>query len=153
MPGNYQRMHSILPQELKVLQSIELQGPIEKAWHLITEPSQMIRWMGTQFHHVEFDPKPGGKINFTGKVDDKKFSRRGSVTDYFAPYHFSYRYKQEITDLHEPTTVVSFSLMVLPRDVTMVYVQQTGFHAGNSFEMATFYWRTVLQHLQQLMQS
>jgi uncharacterized protein YndB with AHSA1/START domain len=127
----------------------EVQSPIERVWHALTDAATLAKWMF--FETTDFQPVVGHRFQlrakpetgWTGVVD-------GEVLAVDAPHRLSYTW--EVRALAHRTQV-TWTLTAVEDGVTRLHLEQSGFasDARQELEGAKYGWTHQVGQLQQLL--
>jgi uncharacterized protein YndB with AHSA1/START domain len=126
---------------------VEMQSPIEKVWHALTDSATLSKWM--LFKTNDFKPEVGHRFQFKdapyydGIIDCE-------VTEVDEPNRLSYTWSTEGVDGQPHTTVVTWTLEEA-NGVTQVHFEQSGFRpeAKQEFGGAKASWKMMLDALKE----
>lgn len=128
---------------------VEMQSPIDRVWHALTDPATLSKWM--LFKTNDFKPVVGHTFQFRdapyfdGVIDCE-------VTEVDEPNRLAYTWKTEGVDGQPHETVVTWTLEDTG-GVTRLQLEQTGFRPEAKQEIggATAGWKAQLDELQGLL--
>lgn len=135
------------PNTVAVNLDVEMQSPIEKVWHALTDPATLSRWM--LFKTNDFKPEVGHTFQFRdapyfdGVIDCE-------VKEVDEPNRLSYTWSTEGVDGQPHTTVVTWTLSAIGDDATRLQLEQSGFRPDAKQELggAKAGWKAQLDELQ-----
>jgi uncharacterized protein YndB with AHSA1/START domain len=133
-----------------VVLDFELQSPIERVWHALTDSATLSRWM--LFKSNDFKPVVGHAFQFreapgwTGVVDCE-------VIEVDMPHRLSYTWVSGGESDLQHSTVVTWTLTEAEGGVTRLHLEQSGFPSEARQEIggARYGWARMLDQLQGLL--
>ncbi|RIK45662.1 MAG: ATPase [Chloroflexi bacterium] len=133
-----------------VVLDVEVNSPIERVWHALTDSATLSKWM--LFKTNDFLPVVGHTFQFRdapgwdGSVDCE-------VLEVDAPHRLAYRWATAGQGGVPHTTVVTWTLSATAQGITRLHLEQRGFRSDAKQELAgaKYGWRSMLEQLQQLL--
>lgn len=131
---------------------VEMQSPVEKVWHALTDSATLSQWV--MFKTNDFKPVVGHTFQFRdapyydGVIDCE-------VTEVDEPNRLSYTWSTEGVDGQPHTTVVTWTLSGSGDGVTKLHLEQSGFRQDAKQELggAKAGWMAMLEELQGVLAS
>lgn len=131
---------------------VEMQSPIEKVWHALTDSEMLSKWM--LFKTNDFKPEMGHRFQFRdapyydGIIDCE-------VTEVDEPNRLSYTWSTEGVDGQRHTTVVTWTLSAAGDGATRLQLEQSGFRPEAKQEIggAKAGWKAQLDSLRGVLES
>lgn len=125
---------------------VQLQSPIERVWHALTDAATLSKWM--LFQTTDFQPVVGHKFQFSmAPQPDWSVTVDCEVLVADEPHHLSYT---SVVAAQQHETVVSWTLTELEGGATHLKLEQSGFHVDAKQELggAKHGWKQMLDQLQ-----
>jgi uncharacterized protein YndB with AHSA1/START domain len=133
-----------------VVLDFELNGPIDRVWHALTDSATLSRWM--LFKSNDFKPVVGHTFQFSnapgwnGVVDCE-------VIEVDEPRRLSYSWVSGEASNPGHSTVVTWTLMEAEGGITRLHLEQSGFRSEAKQEIggAKYGWTSMLDQLRKLL--
>lgn len=128
----------------------EINSPIEKVWHAITDSATMSKWM--LFPQNTFRADVGHAFTLSG-APGYDATIECEVQEIDEPHKLVYTWNAPGVDGQRSTTVVSFTLAANAAGGTSLHLEQSGFRADARQEVggATYGWQHMLGQLESLL--
>ena len=131
---------------------VEMQSPIEKVWHALTDSATLSKWM--LFKTNDFKPEVGHTFQFRdapyydGIIDCE-------VTEVDEPNRLSYTWSTDGVDGQPHTTVVTWTLSAAGDSATRLQLEQSGFRPDAKQELggAKAGWKGQLDALREVLEA
>ncbi len=141
-------MSEVTPTTLEL--AIELHAPPSRVWSALTEPAQMITWMGEPELGLQIETswREGSSIEIRG-THHLRFVNRGIVVHYQPPTRLIYTHLSSLSrlpDAPESYARFDFALEALS-DGTALTLRLGGFATSAIEKHLAFYWRGTLPRL------
>lgn len=132
--------------------SYELNSPIEKVWHAITDSATMSKWM--MFPMNTFRAEIGHAFQFSG-APGYDATIECEVQEIDEPNRLVYSWSAPGVDGHQSTTVVAFTLSGNADGGTSLHLEQSGFRPEARQELggAKYGWQHMLGQLESVLAS
>lgn len=131
--------------------NVELNSPINRVWHALTDPATISKWM--MFETDDFRPVVGHKFQFRMESDPKwTVIVDCEVLTVDEPHRLSYTWGVEAQG-HQ--TTVTWTLMESAEGGTRLHLEQSGFRSEAKQEIggAKSGWMHMLEQLKGLLAS
>jgi uncharacterized protein YndB with AHSA1/START domain len=140
--------------DLAVVKSVEIFKSTRDVWRALTEPDQIIQWMGGA--SVASTWKIGSDIIFTGKMPNfnKTYRDRGTVRAMEREKLLQYSHWSEMSrlpDIPQNRTIITFTLEGAG-EMTQLTVRHEHFPSEGAFKHANFFWNFALITLKNLLE-
>lgn len=133
-----------------VVLEYELNSPIEKVWHAITDSATMSKWM--MFPINTFRPEVGHAFQLSG-APGYDVSIECEVQEIDEPHKLVYSWQAPGVDGQLSNTVVTFTLAENASGGTSLQLEQSGFRAEARQELggAKYGWQHMLGQLESVL--
>jgi uncharacterized protein YndB with AHSA1/START domain len=139
-----------MSETVSVVLDVELQSPIDRVWHALTDPATLSRWM--LFKSNDFKPVVGHAFQFRespgwdGVIDCE-------VTEVDEPHRLSYTWATTGVDDTPHSTVVTWTLTGAEDGTTRLHLEQSGFRSEGKQEIggARYSWKAMMEQLQEVL--
>lgn len=144
---------AMMPQPT-VEKSVEISATPADIWRMLTEPSEIAKWMDGA--RVESTWELGSDITFSGTMPNfnKKYRDRGTVLAIEREKLLQYTHWSEMTrrpDLPQNRTIITFTLEPIG-EKTRLTMHQENFHSEVEYKHANFFWGVALYMMKQLLE-
>ncbi|NMP25214.1 SRPBCC domain-containing protein [Sulfobacillus harzensis] len=136
-----------------VLLDYEIESPIERVWHALTDPATLSQWM--LFETNDFQPVVGRHFQFRGKAATGWTGIVNcEVLEADAPHRLSYTWVTE-GQMGRHQTTVTWTLTESDNGVIRLHLEQSGFNSAAKQEIggAKYGWTHQLNQLETLLAS
>jgi uncharacterized protein YndB with AHSA1/START domain len=140
--------------DFAVVKSVEIFKSTNDVWRALTEPDQIIQWMGGA--RVESKWEIGSDITFTGKMPNfnKAYRDRGTVLAMEREKFLQYSHWSEMSrlpDIPQNRTIITFILDGMD-EKTRLTVRHNHFYSEAAYKHANFFWSFGLTALKNLLE-
>jgi uncharacterized protein YndB with AHSA1/START domain len=104
-----------------VTQSVDVDAPRERVWHLLTDPAELIRWWPDA---AQFEPRVGGRVVLTFGPGDVS----GEITQWEPPEALAFTWEQ--SNMPGVRLHVAFTVDDLGEGRSRINVVHSGFAAA-----------------------
>lgn len=133
-----------------VVLDVEMQSPIERVWHALTDAETLSKWMMFTAHG--FKPEVGHAFQLQHDAGGWKIVIDCEVTEVDEPNRLAYTWVTDGQGGERHSTVVTWTLTDAGAGVTKLHLEQSGFRPDARQEIggARASWKSMLDQLREV---
>lgn len=133
-------------------QTLLIHAGCSTVWQLLTDASQMSRWLSDDGMIIASSFKPGEPITFSGLLHERPYEAKGMVLEFEPKKKFAYTFwtsLSEISDSPENYSTFGFTLECHGHTTVLKFTGHD-FATNAIYAHHRFYWQVTLNILKQL---